>query len=382
MTENVGPRRPDSAVGRGLAILGGMRADLVTEDPSGRHRSIQVALLMLANALLAFVGGAALMQIIGGRGSVGAPVSWLLLAGLVFAVVVLVVQRGLVALPVGLRGGWLVAGSVVAALVLALISSLISVPLGLTAFQSEVQEQVVRTRAERLEVASSQAAGLLDEVAEAQGALASAVADLQAAQSGETPASWNARNQLVIRQRACDEARNDVALERLGRLPVERGGSGSVGDGPLAAALNRKVDELCGAALDMAQRAVAEEEQRIAAGDRDLDVSVAEEEVQFRRTDLEQKRKAYEAARDRRGDVYAPPSSGLGPQLEGLRQLVSGAGNGSGASGIALVLGVVLGVLLLWLPALLAAGQRDSGHRDGDRRSDAGAEQDQQEVGA
>lgn len=382
MTENAGPRRPNSALGRGLAILGGMRADQVDQDPSSRHHFIQVALLMLASAMLAFLGGAACMQMVGGHERVSAPLSWLLLAGLMSAAVVVMVQRGLVTLLVGPRGRRLVAGGLVAAVVLAVMGLGITTSIGLTVFRTEVEGQVVRLAAERTQALSQEVDTSLGEVLEAEHALMDAVADLEAAQRGDSSALLDARDQLTSRQAACDEARNDLALERLGMLPVERGGSASAGYGPVAAALNRKVDELCGAALDMAQRAVAEEEQRIAAGDRDLDVSVAEEEVQFRRTDLEQKRKVYEAARDRRGDVYAPPSSGLGPQLEGLRQLVSGAGNGSGASGIALVLGVVLGVLLLWLPALLVVGQRDSGHRDGDRRSDAGAEQDQQEVGA
>lgn len=318
-------------LGRTLATIGGMRPDLVDEFPQERRDYIQMAFILFTTALEAFIAAAFAINMVLSdpkNPTQTVALSVLLTAGLVWALIIFNIDRLMV---MGMEGlhRWSLVGPVLLRVVLAaLIGFVMATPLVLQVFGPEINEKMAALQEAKQKAAQGQIEEAQTKLDAAQGELSAAVAGLSTAGLGEgvdsNPAVIGARATLSKAQTECNQARNNQALERLGQLPREKGGSEKGGDGPVAAALQQAADAAC-AQVAPAQIALDRAlEQAKPTGEQ---VQVAQAVAQERVTTLEASvaqlqvaKDAAEAYKKKQDDLAA---TGLLTRLEALDLLTS-----------------------------------------------------------
>lgn len=314
-------------LGRTLATIGGMRPDLVDEFPQERRDYIQMAFILFTTALEAFIAAAFAINMAfskPGQEGLSLDLSVLLLSGLVWALVIFNIDRLMVMGMEGVHGAALVLPALLRAGLAFLIGLVMATPLVLQVFSPEIEQQVLHINKGQLDVAQADVDRLAGEVRDLGKQRQGLIDALDSPGLGvdADPQVQQARAYAKELQDACNAARNDLALELLGQLPKERGGSERGGDGPVADALRKKADTACGEVLTRANEAVKTAEvNAVPTADEIADYRQGiQDQIEQLDVAIIERNKAVEDAKLLR-DQLRTGTSGLLTRLEGLEQL-------------------------------------------------------------
>lgn len=247
-----------SPAGRRLAVIGGMRPELI-DDWSGERRDfIQMAVILFVTAMEAFLAGAfaismAFTKPVDPRAAnpvLESPALWILLvAGLVWAVVIFNIDRYMVLGMEGLHGRSLLVPALIRVALALMIGIVMSTPLVLQIFDAEIQQELEVIKIEKAKESQTKVAEFQTARDEAQKALKDREADLAAAKTGTNLGSNKTYQDALKRYNQanedCRDARTKATLERRGQLPKSQGGSGVSGDGSNYQNFKDEADRLC-----------------------------------------------------------------------------------------------------------------------------------------
>lgn len=263
--------------GRVLAVVGGMRPDLVDGFPGERRDRIQTALTLLVTTLVAYLSGAiAVGFALSSPGD--APMPWwvVVLGGLIWALAVFGINRALVLSLEERRGRQVLAPVVVALAVTTLIAIVVSTPLVLQVFSSEIRSEIALLNQEKANDSIGMMAPFERAVTDATTTVDARRRQLDAARSGPSidrdPAYQDALKASHDATAACSQAQLKATREFRGELPASEGGSGMAGGGDLYRLLQSQANQACAVAtekkttLDAAAKAAQRTPEQIQDG--------------------------------------------------------------------------------------------------------------------
>ena len=270
------PRRA-SWIGRRLAIIGGMRPDLVDEFPAERRDFAQMALILFVTAMEALISGAFAIGMAFSRPDQAAvesavdahaagdtaratrtvlttvlhtPDTWILLTcGLVWAIIIFNIDRYMVLGMEGLHRFAVLVPALIRGVLAVLIGFVMSTPLVLQIFDQEIRQSMVSINFEESEKLSRNIKVMQEQVAAAEAKVATKKRELDSAKSGtnlqENDTYTSAETAYTQALAKCNAAQNKATLELRGELPIADGGSGKPGDSDVYRSFQRQADDLC-----------------------------------------------------------------------------------------------------------------------------------------
>lgn len=314
-------------LGRTLAVIGGMRSDLVDHFPSERRDFIQVAILLFVTALEAFLSGALLVNLALSKSGEQPPALWiLLLSGLAWAFVICAINRALVLSIQPVRRGRALVRALIGMMVATLMGVVISTPLVLQVFQPEIEAKLALMNQERVLDGRDLLKPYQEAVTQAADEVDKRRAELQVARSGSglelNPAYNAAVDAWKQATDACTKAQAKATLELRGILPASEGGSGTPGAAPIYQALQKQADAACKFADDKAKDVeVAKQAAQRTPEEQAAATKAAQDALTSAQERLEQARRALDDAESRL--ATSANDDGLLRRLEALAALTN-----------------------------------------------------------
>jgi len=302
-----------SRLGRALAVVGGMRPDLVDEFPGQRRHFAQMAMLLFVSSLEAFLSGALAVGLLFPSPD-EPPALWvLLLGGLLWGIVIFVINRMLVLSMEGRRRTRALVPALIGVLLSTLLGGVMATPLMLQLFQPEVEAKVASLNQERALAGRDVLQPFDEAVARATDEVDKRRQELELARSGYSLEGDPAYQAAVVAWKqaseACTQAQAKATRELRGELPPSEGGSGTPGASASYRALQAQADAACKLAdekardVDAAKAAAQRTPEQTAES-----VKAAEDAIAVAEANLDQALQARDHARER----YAQAAEGHG----------------------------------------------------------------------